>query len=490
LSGVVTDQSGAIVAGSTVRLLDENGAVISQTATDGGGQYSFSSLPAGQYRVEIEHPGFRKNVVAQLNIAPGENLWNSQLRVGSSNQTVEVTASDVQAVETSSNSVLALSSPGVANRAHVGYGRGVGSGSGGGVGEGYFSAGISAPSSANLESARKLSSAAADGQDLGDLFQYKLKNRVTLKKNQSALVPIAQTEIQADKVSLWSGSSGSGRPLRALWMKNTSTLTLDGGSFSVLEDEVFAGEGLTDPIKPGERRLLSYATDLGLLVEARQNNKPQHVTKVKISKGTMTQISELHERVVYTVRNQDDSSRSLVIEHPSPLDATLAKGTLEPEERAPGIYRFKLEVLPKSTASLPVEEVRVLRANYQIADLNDDQIATFSKDGTITPEVAQALQKISAQKAALSKLEEEMENRQKDIDRIVADQARLRENMKALKGSSEEKALLQRYTKQLDQQETQLDTLRKNIQDTEARRDQANDQLEKMIADLQLEVTL
>jgi len=50
-----------------------------------------------------------------------------------------------------------------------------------------------------------MSEAAASGQELGDLFEYKLKDRVTLKKNQSALVPIAQIEIQAEKVSLWNG---------------------------------------------------------------------------------------------------------------------------------------------------------------------------------------------------------------------------------------------------------------------------------------------
>jgi flagellar biosynthesis chaperone FliJ len=83
-----------------------------------------------------------------------------------------------------------------------------------------------------------------------------------------------------------------------------------------------------------------------------------------------------------------------------------------------------------------------------------------------------------------------MEDRQKDIDRIVDDQGRLRENMKALRGSGEEKALLQRYTKQLDDQETQLAGLRKKIQDTEAQRDNARAQLQKMIDDLQLEATL
>jgi hypothetical protein len=83
-----------------------------------------------------------------------------------------------------------------------------------------------------------------------------------------------------------------------------------------------------------------------------------------------------------------------------------------------------------------------------------------------------------------------MELRQKEIERIVDDQGRLRENMKALRGSAEEKALLQRYTRQLDEQETRLDALHKKIEETEAQRDQANDVLEKMIDDLQIEATL
>jgi hypothetical protein len=332
--------------------------------------------------------------------------------------------------------------------------------------------------------------AAASGQELGDLFEYKLKDRVTLKKNQSALVPIAQTEIEAEKVSLWNGTSGSGRPLRGLWLKNTSPLTFDGGSFSVLENEVFAGEGLTDPIKPGERRLLSYATDLGLLVEAQTSGQPQHVTLARISKGVLTHVSRMEERTLYTVRNQDAVARTLVVEHPARAGWSLAKGAKEPEEKAPGMYRFRLEVPAKATASLPVEEMRTLDVTYAISNLNSDQVELFVKAKTITPEMAQALQKIMDQKAVVTKLEDEMENRQKDIDRIVEDQGRLRENMKALRGSAEEKALLQRYTKQLDEQETQLEALRKAIRDTEAERYKANEQLEKMIEELQLEATV
>jgi len=491
LSGMVTDSTGGVVPGAQVRLKNENDNVIATTNTESDGNYIFAGVSAGTYRLEVESPGFRKNLIGGLNVTPGENHFNSQLQLGTASQTIEVNAASAP-VATS----LAMLSPGVArknlspvaNRPHISTG--FGSGVAGGMGGGDFRAGVSGASMASLEEARALAQAAASGQDLGDLFEYKLKDRVTLKKNQSGLVPIVQTEIEAEKISLWSGTSGSGRPLRGLWLKNTSALTLDGGSFSVLDKEVFAGEGLTDPIKPGERRLISYATDLGLLVDAVKNGQPQHVSQVKISHGVLTHISELRERTLYTARNQGETAQTLVIEHPARPEWRLAKGTQEPDEKAPGVYRFRVDVPPQGTTSMPVEEVRTLATSYQLASLDENQIGLFVKQGTITREMEQALGKITAQKAEVAKLEEDMETRQKDIDRIVEDQGRLRENMKALRGTAEEKPLVQRYTKQLDEQETQLESLRKNIQATEAQRDKANDQLENMIQELQIEASL
>ena len=481
LIGTVTDASGGFISGATVRLLNSENGVITQTTTDSNGQYSFSSQPPGSYRVELEHQGFRKLVVSNLNVEPGVNRIANQLQIGAVAETVVVTASTSALDTTSSGMVVSGGKLGVANRPHAGIAGLPANGR-------ELSAMTLLPGS--VENSIAASEVDASGQGLGDLFEYKLKDHVTLNKNQSALVPIIQTELQAEKVSLWSGTTGSGRPLRGLWLKNTSDSTLDGGSFSVLDNEVFAGEGITDPIKPGERRILSYATDLGLLVQAQTNGRPQHVTRVKLSKGTLIQISELQERTLYTVRNEDTNPRNLVIEHPARVDWTLVKGSKQPEEQAPGLYRFKMEVPTKATATLPIEEAHVQQTTYEISNLDDDQIALFLKQQTITPEMGQALRKISDQKAVVAKLEAEMELRQKDIDRIVDDQGRLRENMKALRGSAEEKALLQRYTRQLDEQETRLDALRKKIQETETDRDRQNEVLEKMIDDLDLETTL
>jgi hypothetical protein len=330
--------------------------------------------------------------------------------------------------------------------------------------------------------------AAAQGSDLGDFFQYKLKDRVTIHKNESALVPIVQTKIAAEKVSLWNSSFNSPRPLRALWLTNSSSLTLDGGSFSVLEDETFAGEGLTDSIKPGEKRLVSYAADLGVRVNRATRSDLQRVTRVSIYRGVMKQVSELREDASYTIRNDDAAPRTLLIEHPLRADWRLAADGQKPEETTSDMYRFRAHLDGKATAILNVREAKPLETRYELTNLDENQITVFLQQKSINAEVEAAFRKIIEQKSRVASLEAEITRREAEAEKIYDDQQRLRENLKALKGSAEERALTQRYTQQLADQETRLETLRRESADLGAKRDQEQEKLDKMIEELTLDV--
>src|SRR5439155_8228730 len=110
-----------------------------------------------------------------------------------------------------------------------------------------------APARVEIENRLGQVGAAAQGGDLGDLFEYKITEPISIPANQSALVPILSHEVGADRVSVWNSRVVDGRPLRSLWLTNSSGLTLDGGSFSVPDAGAFAGEGLIDPMKPGEK---------------------------------------------------------------------------------------------------------------------------------------------------------------------------------------------------------------------------------------------
>ena len=90
----------------------------------------------------------------------------------------------------------------------------------------------------------------------------------------------------------------------------------------------------------------------------------------------------------------------------------------------------------------------------------------------------------------IDNLEEQKDAREMQMSQIFDDQQRLRENMKALKGSAEEKALLQRYTQQLNEQENRLATLRTESADLEAKKTSAEADLDRMIQELAFDVKL
>ncbi len=327
----------------------------------------------------------------------------------------------------------------------------------------------------------------AQSRELGDLFEYQLKDRVTIHKNQSALVPIMQARIDAEKVSVWNPTQNY--VLRALWVNNTSGLTLDGGSFNVLEGDAFAGEGLMDPIKPGEKRLLSYAADLGLLVDAKEKEEKQQVTWVAIKHGIMTHASEERQERTYTIRNRDRSPRTVVVEHPI-RDGWKLAGGMEPAESSSSCHRFQVTVAPNKMAALAIKEYRPLSTRYELTNLNDDQVSFFLSQKMINPEVEEALRRVVSQKDNVATMDQEIGSRKGQIASISEDQQRVRENMKALKGSAEEKTLVERYARQLNQQEDQVEALRKQISDLQQKREQAQKALNELIEGITLEAKI
>jgi len=335
----------------------------------------------------------------------------------------------------------------------------------------------------NLESGTNV----GQTQELGDLFEYKLSDRVTIRKNQSALVPILQSRIDAEKVSVWNPAESS--VLRALWVNNTSDLTLDGGSFNVLVGDAFAGEGLMVAIKPGEKRLLSYAADMGVLVDAKQKSENQRVTKCVIAHGTMTQSTQERQESTYTIRNRDAEKRVLVLEHPARPGWKLSDD-LTPAESSVSYHRFRVALDAKKTTTLTVKEYRPITNRYLITNITDGEIRLFLEQKMINPDIEKALRKIIVQKNDIAVIDAVITGRRGQITTISEDQQRVRENMKALKGSAEEKALVERYVRQLNEQEDRMQSLRREIGEMQQKRDSAQSTLNGMVEALQMEVTL
>ncbi|MGC2272039.1 MAG: carboxypeptidase-like regulatory domain-containing protein, partial [Candidatus Sulfotelmatobacter sp.] len=105
VSGLVTDPSGAIVAGAKVVLLNQATGVTQHTVTSSGGLYTFISLNPGVYQVTASQKGFKSVAQDKVTVTVDQvTEVNITLQVGVISETVTVTQG-VQLVEPSNSTV-------------------------------------------------------------------------------------------------------------------------------------------------------------------------------------------------------------------------------------------------------------------------------------------------------------------------------------------------------------------------------------------------
>jgi hypothetical protein len=92
LSGTVQDQTGAIVPGATVTIQNSASGAQRILQSNGAGSFTFSAIPSGDYKLTVEHPGFKQLVRTAVHLNPGDSLalTDLQMSVGDVSQSVTV----------------------------------------------------------------------------------------------------------------------------------------------------------------------------------------------------------------------------------------------------------------------------------------------------------------------------------------------------------------------------------------------------------------
>jgi len=100
LSGNVTDKTGSVIIGATVKITSQGTGLTREAKTDGTGYYLVPLLPVGFYTIRVESQGFRTTEQKDIRLQVDEHLEiDFSLNPASVSQTVEVSATEV-AVET------------------------------------------------------------------------------------------------------------------------------------------------------------------------------------------------------------------------------------------------------------------------------------------------------------------------------------------------------------------------------------------------------
>src|SRR5208282_4152319 len=102
--GTVTDASGAVVSGATVKVHNQNTGLERTTQTSADGSYAVSELQVGTYIVTISQSGFQTSVTSDVAVdVAGQRRVDVALKPGQVSNTVEVSGEALAQVDTTTD---------------------------------------------------------------------------------------------------------------------------------------------------------------------------------------------------------------------------------------------------------------------------------------------------------------------------------------------------------------------------------------------------
>jgi hypothetical protein len=331
----------------------------------------------------------------------------------------------------------------------------------------------------------QVSSVAPSGNatEIADLFEYSIRNPVTVKKNESAMLPFLQQKITARKLIIYSDQS-TPNPLSAAELTNSSGRTLDGGPITVYDTGAYAGEALVETIKDKDKRFISYGVDLGTRISTNQNSQNNNVRELHAHDGLVITRYALVQKRVYAIRNVDNRAKTLIIEHPLRANYHLID-TAKPSETARDVYRFEVKIPANGSLDFPVTEENVFDQQTSVSSMTPDSLLVYIRNKTLSDSAHRQLQQVSDLKTQIANLDTEKRKLDNDVQSVTRDEERNRQNIASLSSVSGQQQIVQDYARKLSDQETQIAKARERQAALDSQRIQFQNQLNSLIDKLE-----
>ncbi|MBM4068238.1 MAG: hypothetical protein FJ271_04755 [Planctomycetes bacterium] len=319
---------------------------------------------------------------------------------------------------------------------------------------------------------------------IGDLFEYQIEHPVTIRRNQSALVPIVLRAFEGRPVLLYNKATRAENPMRCVEFKNTTELTLEGGPVTVLEGGSYVGEAMLETLKPAQQRLVPYAVELSVHVLDNVNSHDDKVHRIVMRRGIMQAHYLQVRQTAYTFNNKGTAEYTIYVDHPREGREWKLFETAEPVEITENFWRFRFSLPAGKVSNIVIRQKHAFHHHFALADTSENQLALWieqryldKKTEALLRQVIEIRQEAAAHEQAINTLRQEREQ-------IHAEQKRIRENLQSLGDRTTEKDLRERFVRTLNAQEDRLEKIDAESKSETAARDKARQKIADMLGKL------
>ena len=326
-------------------------------------------------------------------------------------------------------------------------------GAGGGAGESYGPPSMAPSPRAPL----------AETVEQATQIVFHLPEPVTLASGESALIPIIDRAVPAERVSIYQPDVDARHAFASIVLDNDGDTGLPPGVLTTYErgpsGVTYLGDARLAALPAGERRIVSFGLDPKLRID-RDQSETQEIARALIDSGVLHLVRMERIRIDHTIAGAPREPRTVIIEQPRLHGFDLTSSAGAPVEITPEHYRVRVEVAAGETVKLPLVLDRPLEQTVIIADLPSATLAAYATNDELPASVREALRAVAMLRATVEEKAGAVKRAEAELGRITADQARVREDLKVVPVGS---ALAQRYLTLLGEQEDHIAELAKEL---------------------------
>jgi len=317
---------------------------------------------------------------------------------------------------------------------------------------------------------------AFDGNIAGGQFEFTLKNPVSLNRRMSAMFPLVESNVEARKILIY---SGTGRfPRLGAELTNTSKMKLPAGPIAVFDGGVYSGDALIEFWNENEKRLISFGEDLSVTAST-GNASANVISKVNVSLGVMTITRHVNFTRTYTFLNSGSGSRQLVTEHSKTVNTELVSP--KADEQTASAYRFNVTLPANRETVLTVTEQRPISERITLLPLRLEALISYSSNQEIPTNVRQAFAKAVELKRSSDAADAAVKEITERRERLFSDQDRIRKNLEAAGNQTQQG---QEYLKRLVSLDSEIDAAASDLLKAGANARAAKEAYEKHLAEI------
>jgi signal transduction histidine kinase len=297
-----------------------------------------------------------------------------------------------------------------------------------------------------------------------EFMTYHVENAVSVKRGQSAMVPIIQAAVAYTELIVYNGDKMPNHPLKVWDLQNTTGFALEQGPITLIDNN-YLGEGLMRFSGVGDNIQIPYALEFGILIAEEVKIYKQQFYAVEFNATQLevtisrSQLSEYR----YHLTSRVEQDMTVFIERRDPTKGEYF-GMAQPTFSAAGHSRWAVAVPAKTEAEFTVHIRQISEQSANIANWKPEFIEELNAVGMLSAQRYQLLLDLLAQKEVVQAATGLIVNQQKEQERIQTRQEQLRKNLTALGTSERETTIRNQLLDDLENSENRRRELDNEIE--------------------------